>query len=132
VTYDQFILALCLWREARGASQQALAGIAAVIRNRMADSRRRWPGTIPGVILERLQFSSFNAGDPNAVKFPIPGTSSDWNAWQSCLDVVLTPLTADPTGGATNYESCELGHLPSWADANRLTATIGPFRFYKL
>ena len=42
-----------------------------MIRNRAEDPKKRWPRTVSGVILEPRQFSSFNAGDPNAVKFPV-------------------------------------------------------------
>jgi len=132
MTYEQFICSLCLWREARGASQAAKAAILAVIRNRSQDARNRWPKTLLGVILQPLQFSSFNANDPNASKLPNPLQAVDWLAFQDCMVVVKAPLTADPTQGATNYESCAVGELPAWADPAKLTTTIGPFRFYKL
>ena len=137
MTYDQFLLALCLWREARGQSAACMAGIAAVIRNRAEDPKKRWPRTVSGVILEPRQFSSFNAGDPNAVKFPnnAYGGSGvyDWAAWLQACDVATVPFTADPTQGATNYESLPPdAEKPAWCDPAKLTTTIGPFRFYRL
>lgn len=130
--YEQFLLSLCLWREVRGQSQAARAAVAAVIRNRSTDAEHRWPKTIPGVILQPRQFSSFNAGDPNAVLFPVPSNVQDWEAWQDCCDVATMPLTADPTQGANSYESEPAGMLPRWADPEKITVIIGPFRFYKL
>lgn len=128
--YDRWITCLAIWREARGSSAAAKAGVLAVIRNRVADPR--WPNTPTGVILQPLQFSSFNKSDPNASLLPDPKHPQDWAAWLECCAVVDTPLTADPTNGATNYESCEPGKLPAWADAGKMTVQIGPFRFYKL
>lgn len=133
MTYDQWLLALCLWREARGCSIEALTGIAAVIRNRALDKQGRWPRDTAGVILQPAQFSSFNTGDPNSLKFPRPALKSpDEAAWQMCTQVALATLTPDPTDGATNYESEPLDKLPKWANPLRLTVTIPPFRFYKL
>ncbi len=132
MSYDQFISALCLWRESRGSSKAALAGIWSVLRNRVDDPRHRWPRSLPGVILQHAQFSSFSALDPNSVKFPIPDSGADWQAWLDCVDVVTAPIGGDSTDGATNYHSCEPGNFPAWADPEKLTATIGPFRFYRL
>ncbi len=138
MSYDQFIAALCLWREGRSAGKAALAGIWSVLRNRVADPLHRWPRSLPGVITQRAQFSSFSAGDPNATKFPIPDSRADWQAWLDCVGVVCAPVYGDPTDGATNYESCQPGELPAWASDDtftpndRLTVKIGPFRFYKL
>ena len=138
LTYDQWMAALCLWREGRGSSVQALTGIYNVILNRTKDPHNRWPKTIPSVILQHAQFSSFSAGDPNAVKFALPPTSdtatpsADWAAWLNCVMAVTAPLGADPTNEATNYESCEPDKLPPWADKNKMTCQIGAFRFYKL
>ena len=137
MSYDQWLAALMLWREARGASLSAMTGIYWVLLNRVRDSLNRWPKSIPAVILQHAQFSSFNAGDPNAVKFPIPPLgasvmpSADWTAWLNAQAVVQTSLGADPTMGATNYHS-EPENPPAWADPAKLTVTIGAFRFYKL
>jgi spore germination cell wall hydrolase CwlJ-like protein len=137
MTYDDFMLALCIWREGRGQSKAALSGIAAVVRNR-ANQPGRWPNTIPGVILQHAQFSSFNSTDPNSAKFPIPPSGAhfspfgDWQAWLDCLEVV-SGSPSDPTAGATNYESIEdPAKRPEWAEPSRMTAQIGAFRFYRL
>jgi spore germination cell wall hydrolase CwlJ-like protein len=124
--YENVLLALALYREARGCSQHAKIGVAWVIRNRAADPRHRWPKTVPGVILQHMQFSSFNPGNVDAV-FPIPPD----DAWAACSEAAAAP-DADPTGGAQYYHSIPPGQrLPSWAMVYPLTATIGPFRFYK-
>lgn len=133
MTYDQFLEALCLFREARGVSMAAKAAVLAVIRNRASDSANRWPKTTADVVTQPKQFSSFNASDPNVTKWPTPRIPVEWSAWQDCMTVVETPLTADPTDGANHYHSLPDGSvLPSWADPAKLTVTIGPFKFYKL
>lgn len=136
MTYDQLLIALCLYREARGCSLAAMTAIYHVIINRTEDPHKRWRRTISGVILQPMQFSSFSADSKDAVfpTQPEPGQqpSADWLAWQNCLTVVEAQLLADPTDGANSYESCAPGELPSWATQDALTCTVGPFRFYKL
>ena len=133
MTYDQLLEALCLWRESRGQSAAAQAAILAVIRNRATDSRNRWPKTSAEVVTQPWQFSSFNASDPNVTKWPTPKNAIEWAAWQQCCNIVETPLTADPTHGATNYESLPPGMAkPGWADEAELTTKIGVFSFYRL
>jgi hypothetical protein len=118
----------------------ALTAIYHVIINRANDAQRRWPRTLVGVILQPHQFSSFNANDPNVVKFPMPPDpegkalpSADWKAFLDCQTVVGSVLSADPTNGANGYESLPEGApKPAWCDPAKITCTIGPFRFYKL
>jgi Cell Wall Hydrolase len=142
MTYEQWLAALCLWREARGSSLQALTGIWNVLLNRVNDPGHRWSRTLPGVIMQPEQFSSFNKSDPNSVKFPMPPqpgnpTSPDWRAWLDCQTVVEVAIEADPTHGATNYVSVDKnGDIPegakAWATEDKFTVAIGAFRFYKL
>lgn len=134
LTTDQFILALCIFREARGESLPAKAGMLAVIRNRASDPKYRWPRTTTGVITEPFQFSSFNPADPNAKVWPdVSLGPGGWQAWADCCDLVAAPLEADPTNGATNYEATPDGkELPAWADPAKKTVQIGRTRFYKL
>ena len=138
MNYDQWLAALCIWREARGASLQAKTGVWHVIQNRTTDAQRRWPRTIPGVILQHAQFSSFLPSDPNVTRFPIPPTpgqdaSADWLAFLDCQTVVESPLNADPVGGANMYESLPDGApKPSWIAAAALQCEISGIRFYKL
>lgn len=128
--YDRFIAALCLWREARGTAATGLDpmnGVLWVIYNRTLD--KRWPDTISRVVTERLQFSSFNLGDPNATLFPLAADKS----WIAALSVVAGPAAVDPTLGANSYHSFDDVRLfPKWALPEKLTVKIGPFRFYKL
>ncbi len=122
--YAGILTAICIWREARGESSLAQRGVWHVINNRAAD--KRWPNTAPQVILQPKQFSSFNEGDPNAVKWPMPLDPS----WLRVCNVVDEPGD-DPTAGANHYHSA-MPVLPSWAEPLKLTCHLGGFSFYKL
>lgn len=128
---DIYIRALCIWREMRGEGDQERLGCYWVISNRYTDRQKRWPQSVYGVVTERLQFSSFNAGDPNAALFPREGTP-DWQAWLEIAALCDNP-GADPTGGANAYEALPDGApRPSWAQASKMTKQIGRTRFYKI
>jgi len=124
--YPQFLLALCIWREARGEDLLAKEAVGWVIRNRVQD--KRWPNDVVSVITQPYQFSSFNKNDPNAIKFP----KMDDKSWLECCDAIEHP-GFDPTKCANHYHSIAPGEvLPSWAMESKLTIAIGPFKFYKL
>jgi hypothetical protein len=126
--YNNVLRALMLFREARGQSYDAKRGVLHVELNREAKGFRGHDAV--SVILWPMQFSSFNANDPNAHLLPNPKNAMDWAAWLDCCALVDSPGD-DPTGGAVMYESCDSDSLPAWADDNKRTATIGPFRFYR-
>ncbi len=131
--YDKFLLSVCLWREARGQSDEAKRWIVHVILNRAKSGKKLWPATVPGVILQPWQFSSFNTDDPNSTKFPHPNQPADFKAYESCCKVVENPGT-DPTGGAFYYHSLsprDRTKWPKWASDDKLVATLSPFFFYK-
>lgn len=145
MNYDQFIAALCIWREARGEPYEAKLGVWHVIRNRAADPAGRWPKTISGVIAERHQFSSMTflgsktaPADPNLAEYPIEpaaGAEStlDWEAFLDCQGIASNVNDDDPTSGANAYESLPEGAaMPAWANTKNLTDTLGSIRFYKI
>ena len=136
MSYQQWLAALCIFRESRGSSAEVWNGIWWVINNRMNDAKRRWPRTIPGVILEHAQFSSFLQSDPNCVQFPIPTNppSADWKAFQEICDTVVTvpPIGTDPVGGANMYQSMPEGQEPYWVKDATFTVAFGSVKFYIL
>lgn len=132
MTYDDLIAALCVWREARGEPYQVKLAVAAVIVNRCKDLEARWPRVLHRVVLQPYQFSSFNAGDRNAVKFPYDGSGADWLAFEQCQMAVLEASTGkDPTDGANHYFDVSI-EAPGWAQNDKLVKTIGRLRFYRL
>jgi len=121
----RFLLALCLWREARGESQRGKELVAQVIVNRAIDGR--WPKSIVGVILQPMQFSSFNKNDPNATLFPAEGDV----AWDACVEAAESVL-ANPAPITTANHYCVVGLTPSWAQPEKVVAQEGRHVFYCL
>lgn len=123
---DPMLTALCVWREARGCDYQAKLGVVWVIRNRCAASPREgFRATPTEEILRRWQFSSFNEGDPNSLKYP-DGVNS---VWQDCLRAATDAVSPDPTGGAVWYFSWPLTEPPSAWGHVEITATIDGLTF---
>jgi spore germination cell wall hydrolase CwlJ-like protein len=133
--YPLVLLAIAVWREARGELDITKQAVAWTIRNRVMNPRW-WGHTWEGVILMPFQFSSFNAGDPNATKWP---NSAD-PAWVDAFEVAqkvyyATPPFADPTHGAVSYFEDSLStDPPKWAYDGSYTHTVdlGRLHFYKL
>lgn len=121
----RFLFALCMWREARGESLRGKQLVADVIRNRVTD--KRWPDTIQAVILQPKQFSAFNAGDPNAVKFPL-AEDTDWLECLAVADAVMAAASPITTANSYHVE----GLIPAWADASKIVAIEGAHVFYCL
>ncbi len=126
--YPEFLLALVLWRESRGEDVEGKKAVACSIRNRV--HKPSWWGTDwVTVILKPKQYSSFNANDPNAVKFP----QQNDNAWQACLvvaDQCYQGILTDTTDGATHYYDISIPQ-PSWAATMENTLNIGKLKFFK-
>jgi cell wall hydrolase len=128
--YDLFLLALCVWREARGEPLEAKTGVAWTVKNRAANPSW-WGGpSYSSVILRAFQFSSFNHNDANATKWPVE-TDTSWMASLEVAALVFSGNSSDPTGGATHYYSGK--QEPAWAGdgSMRETCTIGAFKFYR-
>lgn len=127
--YELSLLMLCVWREARGEPNDAKLGVAWTIKNRVA--LQSWMGrTYPQVILKPFQFTSFNPGDPNAARFPLPPADI---AYADCLTAAKSAyqgLGADPTGGATHYYDTSIAP-PKWTQGATKTIQIGKLVFYK-
>ena len=131
--YDCALLALVLWREARGEPVEAKRAVAWVIRNRVL--RPSWWGkTWSEVITKRWQFTSMTGrGDANLLKWPDERDT----AWQACLEVaaaVQVGQGTDPTQGATHYFDRSLDATPpAWAGdaAMQHVMDIGAFHFYR-
>ena len=97
---DGFMLALAIYREARGESIQAKIAVGCVIRNRVRCGGWYGQGWF-GVITKPSQLSSFNLGDRNSIVF---GTDTD-PAWRDSVAAALRVMGCepDPTAGATFY-----------------------------
>lgn len=127
-----YILALCIWREARGESFRGKLLVGTVIRNRVHD--KRWPNTYEGVITQRLQFSAFNPNDPNAVKYPYTGVLSNGPedaAWYDCVQAAGMVLASQTTATKANHYHT-LAVMPPWHDAAKIVDREGAHVFLEL
>jgi Cell Wall Hydrolase len=130
-----YLIALCVYREARGESIEAKLGVAWVIRNRVK-LPRWWGHDWISVILHHFQFSSFNAtNNVQAETFPGPSDPSWADCWNAANVVYAeTPSFADPTNGATYYYDKSLDNDPPAFTKNgtiEQSAVIGALRFWR-
>lgn len=122
------LLALCIWREARGESAAAKLGVAWTIRNRCALAPAQgFKHDVAGNILHPWAFSSFMEGDPNSTKYP----AADDQCWLDSLSVARS-IDTDPTLGAVFYFSPPLTAPPKAWGAVIHSATIGGLNFYRV
>lgn len=129
--YCVFLIALCVWREARGETADAKNAVAWSIRNRVTNPRW-WGHDYVGVILMPYQYSSFNRNDPNSTKFPATNDPTWEDSMKAALAVYSNPPTVpDGSIGADSYfdKSLDL-NPPSWSKIAVKTADIGSFHFF--
>lgn len=131
------VAALTVWREAQGESYEGKVAVAEVIVNRAEDPR--WPDELDEVVLQKMQFSCYNPGDPVASRMPDLKSAEGEAVFQDCCRAVAEALTGRRlTGGANHYLNVRAveketgGKLPSWYDKTKVTAIIGNHEFLKL
>lgn len=128
--YERVLMALALWREARGESFQGRAAVAWSIVNRVRNPGW-WGKTIAEVVTKRWQYSSMtDPKDHQLIKFPQAG---DWSFLEcmSIVDGVLDGQTANPIGEADSYHDTSIAD-PQWAMPDKFVAQIGRLKFYKV
>lgn len=125
------LLALAIWREARGESIEAKMAIASVIHNRCAMAPAEGFGrTTTENILKPWAFSSFMAGDPNAGKYPVPSDPS-WHDSLIAAQTVLEQRSPDRSNGGVFYHDDSISAPAAWGHVEAC-ASIGRLRFYRL
>lgn len=127
---DDLLLALAIWREARGEPLQGREAVGSVIRNRVNFNKSSYYREV----VKPWQFSSITAkGDPQLNLWPQPNDPVNWSSWQEAQQVaqgIMNGTIADPTGGAMYYYATSIP-LPSWARNMTMMCQIGNQRFYK-
>lgn len=125
---ERVFLGLTVWREARGASADARAGVAWSVLNRVA--RPSWWGRdVLGVLAKRWQYSSLtDPRDPQLTRWPTTEDTSWWECLATACDV-LDGLVPNPVPGADSYHDQSIAP-PEWAARARRVATLGRLTFY--
>lgn len=123
---DQFMLALCAWRENRSGQQAGMQSVMNVVMNRVAAN-----GTSAYVeVVKPLQFSSITAtGDPQLGLFPASG-DVQWGQAQELSQQALAGTLEDITEGATNYYAAGTP-IPYWAASMTQTVIVAGQIFFK-
>lgn len=124
------VLALTVWREARGESQAAREAVAGVVMERAAHPG--WWGRTPyGICTRPLQFSAMTApSDPQLGRWP----REDDPAWRECLGTASDALAGrlqHPFPGADSYHDTSIPP-PHWATPGRFCGQLGRLRFYRV
>lgn len=122
------LLALCVWREARGECIEAKLGVVWTVLNRCHTRGQGFQPDIAGNVLKPGAFSSFIDGDPNATKYPCPDDPS----WHDSLQVAQAAGISDPTRGAVFYFSPPVTIPPFAWGRVELSAEIGRLKFYRI
>jgi len=122
------LLALVVWREARGEPLEGKLAVANVIRNRVEATHL--PDQWDSIMERKWQFSSLTAPeDGMLVQWPIHSDPT-WVDSMNVADRVFTLGGCDNTNGATQYANLDVCN-PAWAHTMTLTVKIGHHSFFK-
>lgn len=133
--YEIVLLALTLWREARGEPYEAKIAVAHTVKNRLSHPGW-WGNDWISVLTKKWQYSSLtDPKDPQLSNWP---AASD-NSFEECLTVaerVVTGMYNSPLKGIDSYYDDSLqGDLrPKWAREHpeRFVGKIGRLNFYNM
>lgn len=114
--YQAFLLALVMWREARGEGAAGMEAVAHVIVNRT----RQWRQSLYEVICGQNQFSSMTVcGDSQSVRWPDDNDNAFIMARVVAVSV-LDQTFSDTTGGALYYANVANIEQGGWFARNIL------------
>jgi len=126
---ELFLLALTVWREARGESEEAQAAVAHSILTR-ANHPSWWGNDIVSVITKRWQYSSItDPRDPQLTNWPHLADPS-WEKAISIAEGVLSGTIPNPSPEADSYYDTSIPP-PYWTKTSQQIAKIGRLCFYK-
>jgi spore germination cell wall hydrolase CwlJ-like protein len=123
---DDFMLALCMWREARGEGTEGMTAVGCVVRNRMT----KHGSSYYAEIIKPWQFSSISVKNDAEVNLFPATADTQWVASQELAKSIIAGVTVDNTSGAEFYYATTIP-LPQWATSMTMTCQIGKQRFYK-
>lgn len=131
--YETVMLALVMWREARGEGRDGQRAVGHVVRNR---AKAGW-GSVVECIVKKNQFTSMSVpGDGQLTRWPSDEDATFRNTLYDAQRI-LDGSDGDLTGGALYYENPEVATSAWFINNVRLntaehpsTATIGRHVFY--
>lgn len=127
-TYEHAMLALLVWREARGEPHPAKVAVAHSVLNRVK-SPKWWGTTLGAVIAKKWQYSSMAApGDPNLIAYPLPQDISFQDSLHA-VNKVLSGKERNSIPGADSYYDVSIPP-PKWAKPEQFVKQVGAFRFF--
>jgi len=125
---DTVFLALVIWREARGESDDCKTAVGFSVLARVRHGGW-WGKDVQSVIFHKWQYSSMTAhNDPNLVQWPL----STEPAWMRCIVIasdIIDGLLVNPAPGADSYFDDSIT-APAWARKGRFITKIGRINFY--
>jgi hypothetical protein len=128
--WEVCLLALVIWREARGESYDARIAVGCSIRNRVKHPKW-WGNDYVSVITKKWQYSSMAAsGDPQLMTYP----QARDHIFEECLNIaslVYDDTYNSPVAGADSYYDDSIPP-PKWATADLFVAKIGRLNFYNV
>jgi spore germination cell wall hydrolase CwlJ-like protein len=136
---DEAILALTLYGEARGEPIEGIIAVGCVIRNRVNDTKKRWPNTYRGVCLQPWQFSALNVtgGGVNHDRvIAMAKKLLDRKAPPELDEIAWVALglqrnaLKDNTKRAAHYCVATLSPRPKWALGHVPVIQLGHHAFY--
>lgn len=125
------MLALVIWREARGEPEEARIGVAHVVLNRV---RRPgwWGATMLEVLTKPWQFSSLtDPKDRQLTKWPKESDPS----WMQCLRIARRAIlgaSTNPIGDADHYHDTSIEQPAAWGTGAKLRCQLGRLKFYRV
>ena len=127
---DDVWAVLTIWMEARGEPQEGRIAVAEVLRDRTR-LRYQSDGTVPGTCLRALQFSCWNATDPNrilAAKLDDrdPLVPECFAAWREAI-----AGSNYAKQGLLYYNPAAVRIVPPWVGACHQVAAIGRHLFFR-
>jgi spore germination cell wall hydrolase CwlJ-like protein len=96
---DYFMLALCLWREARGEGPDGMTAVGCVVRNRVV----RNVSSYYEEVVKPLQFSSITAPGDHQLCLYSHENDHSWQVAEEIARKIIDREIGDLTAGATLY-----------------------------
>lgn len=129
-TWELALMALTIWREARGESYTARVGVAHSVRNRV-EKPKWWGKSYDEVLSKKWQYSSLtDPKDRQLTTYPRP----DDAIFEECLTIaygVMNGIIQNPVPGADSYYDDSIAP-PKWAEQKMFVAKIGRLNFYNV